>query len=702
MRNLKCLMILVSLLCGIFIPSICFAEPGDGGEERIIHRYHHYFIPYQPEAVNCFGVYRILSNYTHQQLGIDVGNKEHQRKDFAAGKIVNFTQKSAFYSSYSDITRGDLFILTDFAARAQRTDVHHQGNTVIYDHYTFYYETPMTVLGETVVTSPLFGAEAVDDQDRTLIVLDRDMMKKYIREISDADFVQILLPQFDGPNPRGTLIRSKWLSDTEEIGVFTLTKDHHVSVGWWDLFSQAILKHIDDIRRNPQKYFGNPSAEDLASLNTMKQFIEEQDKQYHVPPSASPIMNISWTDIKAFYIKDVLDDYIYKDLTSHYKGLGWLYKYKTFLRADEISDLWEAQAEKIADEVWAKAYIRQNETDKDKQFSIGRTFASYVPEKDMESEDEYRGGPLDITVDAPWGLDATDYLVPRHVGFWSAREPYNQYNFCDDFVFVNCDSNYLGRWLWQRAQLKLYEEGKSKWIVRSKNDGDAWATLAGGNPEKMYSILIDLKNKNKYNWTEPYSPMLKNEDSVWKAVYDMDREFWKQMFPYMSLKFHPVFASVFEEFSAPISWESALQRSYAPQVYSSWGDDFMTARPTITADAGKIKEIANSNISPLLGNDSMEYIADFQQGAKTINDGLASIKTTYKNKQRYSTASQVDVVSVPVHGEKAVEWLQNEWSLKDLFRQKIISLPDLNLHKTLWEHWPVGKDIKSGSGIPNW
>lgn len=697
--------IIFSVIAGCSAGS--FADMGDGGEgggeERIIHRYHHYFIPYQPEAVNCYGVYRILSNYTHQQFGVDVGTKKHQRKDFGANKIVNFTQKSAFYSNFSDIVRGDMLVLTDFAVRAQRTDVHHRGNEIIYDHYTFYYETPRVVLGETVITSPLFGAETIDEQDRTLIVIDRNLMKKYIREISDADFLKVLLPQFDGANPRGALIRSKWLSSTKEIGVLTLTKDHAVSVGWWDLFSQAVLKHIDDIKKNPQKYFGSPLAEDLSSLNAMQEFIKEQDKQYHVPPSASPLMNVSWSDIKAFYIKDVLDDYVYKTLTDSLKGnVGWIYRYSKFLRSDEINNTWENEAAKIANTVWAKAYKAGNTNEAESQsVSIGKTFASYTANMGT-NEDEYTGAALDIVVSAPWGEDATDYLVPGHIGFWSSKEPFNKYNFCDDFVFMNSDANYLGRWLWQKAQLILFDEGKSKWLVRSKNDGEAWSTLAEGNPEKMYSLLVGIKKKN-FEWTEPYSPMLRNEDSVWKAVYDFDRDFWKTMFPYMSLNFHPVFADVFDKLPDLISWENALQRSYAPQVYSSWGDDFSTTRPTIQADIGKLKEIANSYISPLLGSDSNTYISAFKKDNNNMsNDALTSIKTTYANKQRYSVASQANVVSVPAHGKEIIKWLQTEWFLKDLFNKKILTLPDLTLHETLWAHWPVGKDIKTGNGIPNW
>ena len=695
---------------------LCFGCPAvfaegenrDSGD-KVIHRYHYYYIPYQPGAVNCYGVYRVLGNYTNQALDVEAGDNYRQIKDFADNKIVKFTQKSAFYSSYNDITRGDLFVFTDFLAQAQRTDVHSNGSATVYDHYYFYYETPLAVVGETIVTSPLFGVETVDNQTRTIIAVDRNLMKKYSSGLSDSDLIKVILPQFDGANPRGSLVRNKWLDSTHEVGIFSLSKDHDAGVGWWDLFSQAVLKHIDDIRKNPKDYFRRPTADDLKGLQETKQYIESQSKQNGEDATRSLLMAVNWNSITSAQTMDSLLRYVYKNYAKSVDGSLWAYYFTDFLDEAKVSNLWERGAKKIADSVWNKAGIRDvlYGGEEVPPVSIGKTFGGYKAKPAQPSKDYYLGTPQDILVNAPWGTDATDYLVPHHLGFWSAREPYNKYNFSNDFIFISCDPAYVGRWLWQKAQYMLYEQNKSKWMTRSKTDGKVWGALAGNDADRMFAVLTGIKGKNAFVWTEPYSPMGNNpQEKIWHSIYNIDRGLWKAMFPYMSLKFHPVFASMFKQVPGGyLSWKTALQRSYAPQVISSWDSDLSVKKPSVGMDEKRMKEISRSGISSLMGADGNKYISAFKDSVSKngFSEAFKTTKVTFAGRNRITLASQADLLIVPSDGGKAMNWFLNQWPLRSLFTQKILATPDLSQHKQMvWQHWDVSNDIKSGSGISNW
>lgn len=734
------------------------APPG----AKIIHYQIDYYIPMVPGGDSCYGAYRVLSQTGFQSMSADVGVRKirfsedirKMRESLQEGqdrmKTTRITegadevQNIASLTDIRSIARDDVIILTDLSLTTSRVEEMWVGtDTVHVFHHNFHYETPKTVIGYVAEMNPANGSTA----GRGLVVVDRRIISKYMPDFTP----DILSPGFQahGNDPRGAVLS---LVATPEIPSLTgvasvglhnyfgytygkasgpsiykavqntvMGKGGHYRVlatldpentgelvGWWTMFSQTVLRHIDEVRRDPDKYLSHPAGNETALIETVRKDLASQqgelERQGATPPGIfSTLLNYGVAldmdpqQVRAFQ---------YEDIKSHgAPGQVWRMDmsdpHRALLNSHEMTRIWEGASKLIADAT-DEAYQKISGKDGDGTFRPwGHRYGIKVlPPRQVSPE-----GPL-------------NRLTSTSPGVWSSPLTGGDF-YSDSFMVFTNDPATMAAWPFSRAQNMLYATYDAKTRTLSEYSGPAvWSEMAGsagamgsgaerdealgrmtsGLPVGRFGRLMDFVDGRDTAdlWNDPWLPGEPDQGDPWKYWYDTNRQLYTDIVPYMALRMS---ITMMDMPQGSVAWGKGIERQTEVRVHSRWKGTSEGIRqvlikkgvqpagePLIDASAEKMRDYTGRDV--LYRNRDSEAIDWMLKNREKVTRGEGSTDL-FTNMADASTARAVTKY-FPLDADMTVAWIREQFPF---VVEAGIDLLDTGSYRTCWDtFWRFDKD----------
>ncbi len=703
-KNIKCLAIFfmcvcVFVLCGLVSPAR--AEPGDGGDEIIIHVYHDYYIPWVTGADNCYGSYRVaLQTAVHTRSTLD-GTVTITPED---GTLPG-SRRDGFAMDGQTLYRDDVYVLTDFALQAYKETTEYAGNIIYIHHHTYYYETPDVVAGLSIDADPIFGSSAMKLRKAPVrIALSRKNIYPYFQKnMSEKEMTVALLPTFDGANPRGKIVRKKQVGRYHYKYILSLSHDHPEMAGWWRLFGDDIMVYVDNMRNNPAMYMITPTAEqrEAAEFSRRQALREAEAARAKGLPSNVPSYltePFDWKSLNFTYGKHTLSAVTFP-VVEHAERAHYIYWYDSpFLDSHAISKVWEKSAKNIADSVATKIKKPETEThvldmSPASGFSLGSVHSEkkYVPKK----YEKVVGDIQDSVITTPFGPSNFDMFRSLFPGTWVSKGD------GDGHAIYSMHPDTLARWPYAFAQTELYNERKTsvdRLNAQGMEDGavDTLLSSSGG--------MLGFMGRNETQWRIPRDNILGDIVTVpthdigvkdpsviapfqsiskTKSLFDMwahiDRPFYDSIMPYLSMDLG-LFYFVHGD---GLFMDKAIEKTVAPRLYYSSSRNINTTYKVGDRD---LENMIPNAYFPIPG-DTIDSAGGFKKVVKNKEAKLGQVHM--KGHEFLSNFSRANVKYVPVDYEKAQETLRNVGFVRTMLNQGVLRMPKMDTHVEVWDVFPV-------------
>lgn len=482
---------------------------GDGGgddEKPIVTIYHDHFIPWMSGADNCWGAYRIVVSEGEASRSSFDGT---EWRKYSGGWNFSGEGPSMHAFDIRSAARDDLFVLTDFALGAMRTDPPLDVGWCIEIHvHTFYYETPFLYVGKTTRTGPTHGVAGIpDDGGRSSFMFTRDNVWKYFEEEIDKEsFTALLTPGFAGAYPPGKIIKNVDVAYDYKVHLWSIPEDLPETVGWWRMFTTDLLAIVDRVRKNPNEYVRTPTEAELADLKRAFEKAWGEDKGKATPPEYSigspggvPVprgpyeAGYSWWTPRMFYSPTMFASFSRQTLEKIHRGARpYLFPWN-FLTPEEMRAVWTDAAAGLVISAEKEIPKPTRTTTTIDMTSMGGFSAVPRSEKKLVSE-SFERVLLPFAVKPPFSAASSlDILRSTYPGSWNASP-----SGTGGVAVTSHSASSLARWPFFMAQYELWRTGLSSMGSLAGNGKDDSATrsvVASGGALKLLTASGD--------WTPP-------------------------------------------------------------------------------------------------------------------------------------------------------------------------------------------------------
>lgn len=675
----------LAIIAGLVLPA--FAGDGDGndgGNDREIHVYiyHNYYVPYAPDASNCFGAYRLISTRGYNDRG-----------DLALSRTTRMnneikTDYVASYRGLSQLYRDDVIVFTDFAVTAGPfEEIEYSGNRYVYHHIKrYYFESPRAFAGYMADLSPTTGSRAYTALGKPYtIALNREVMKNYMPSLSPVDMV----PNFPGSSALKDISYRNWTQKPASVGAnvwaytkqmaevdskgnpiqtsgnsrsgsfsFRGSRDRYFNYivalnsknpsvkdqsGFWSLFSYEILSHIDEYRES-----GSIDTEQAYDRHSLP--VPQEAKQAGQTYPTALLEALKWGKQNIYYSEGAEDTFNYAaPFRGDYPAVAvapaggdLIWRYKDVPRQDVIHDTYSEMGERIGNAPKAKKSVPM----------------PYTP-----------------------GSGALDSLRSTYPGFWHVPKP-ELWDNTNLTVNIN-DPEYLGTAPFCRAQAQLYYSGlggntyKLGTFGNANNGYEAMADFLkvsrgsiGSGINYLNSFLTrvrqapfnsrpQVKQSGRSGaqyvdmpWSEPYLPGGKT-GGIWQWWYRNDRSFYKTLVPLMSQD------SGMALFTAPgaTAWNLGVRRMRYPQVHI---DRLLNIDESRTYGISTQQEVKARNFAEdsyyqdtagAMRKNSVSYLKEYRQ---TPNVDHGNVKLSGSNYRLFSSPLSIRYYPVYINNSASV------------------------------------------------